>query len=308
MAESILGGTRRARLLPLLGLALLMVVVLAGLAGCGANAADDPVMAAEVNGHSITLAQYQQMLGVYRAVNARSNTFTDWRQVSERNDLASTQRQVLDILINIELMREQLRQQHVTVSQADIQSARTTLNTTISTDREQLKKSPDAALRALLDALTPDVVDLLSEQNALQTALQAHGKIPAVHLRGIQAKDQAAAQKLQQQAESGIDFATLARANSQNSSTGSQGGEIGVIYPGTVSPQFDQEVFGPKSHPGKYVIVPIQESYWLFELSDLGPHSLSTITDAQTESSAVSSWLDEVVRPQASIKEYIILG
>ena len=64
--ESGLGRIRRARLLPLLGLVLLLTVI---LAGCGANAGADPLLAAKVNGHGITLAQYQQMLNLYRAAS-----------------------------------------------------------------------------------------------------------------------------------------------------------------------------------------------------------------------------------------------
>src|SRR6478609_918490 len=86
---------RRAPLLPLLGLMM---------------------MAAKVNGHPVTLAQYQQMLALYRSTNARNNFFTDWRIASQRADLASTQQQVLDLLITTELTREQLSKQHLTVS------------------------------------------------------------------------------------------------------------------------------------------------------------------------------------------------
>src|SRR5690349_6269699 len=54
---------RPARLAPLLALMMMAVML---LAGCGANAASDPLLAAKVNGHPVTLAQYQQMLALYR--------------------------------------------------------------------------------------------------------------------------------------------------------------------------------------------------------------------------------------------------
>ena len=304
MAESVHEWIRSARLLPLLALVLLAAL----LAGCGANAANDPLLAAKVNGHGITLAQYQQMLAVYRATNARNDLLTDWRRASERDNLVSVQQQVLGILIDVELLREQLSQQHITVSQKAVQTARDTLNGQIATNRKTLEKSPDPQLKALLDALTPDVVTILAEQEAYQAAIQEKGKAPAVHLRGIETNDLQTAQQLQQKAQSGSDFAELAKANSQNRATGAQGGEIGTLFIGQISEEFDNAVFARGAHPGKYLIQQIQNNYWLFELTDLGPHALSTVSDAQTQSSVVSAWLDKVVQPAATVEEYVTVG
>jgi PPIC-type PPIASE domain/SurA N-terminal domain len=306
-AESELGWKRRARRLPLLGLLGLLLAVMA-LAGCGANAASDPLLAAKVNGHGVTLAHYQQMLAVYRAANARSNLFSDWRTVNQRKDLGTTQQQALDYLINIELLREQLKQQHITVSQKDIDTARNTLKSQVEDDRKQLAQGPDPALQALVDAVTPDIIDLLSEQSAMQSAMLANGKAPSAHVRGIEAKDQQTARQLQQQAEGGTDFATLAKDNSQDQSTASQGGEIGTIYVGEISTDFDKAVFAPGAHPGKYVIEDIRGNFWLFEVTKVEPQALSTITDSQTQATALSAWLQEIVRPNASIEEYVTLG
>ena len=304
VAESVLGWIRRARLVWLLGLVLLAAL----LAGCGANAASDPLLAAKVNGHGITLTQYQQMLALYRATNARNNLLTDWRNVSERENLASTQQQVLGILIDVELMREQLRQQHINVSAKEVQTARDTLNKEIANLSKQTEQSPDPQLQAMLDTLTPDVITILSEQEAYQAAIQQKGKAPAVHLRGIETNDLKTAQELQQKAQSGSDFGELARANSQNRATGAQGGEIGTLYVGQISDEFDNAVFAKGAHPGKYLIQHIQNNYWLFELTDLGPRALSTITDQQTQASVVSAWLDKVVQPVASVEEYVTVG
>ena len=296
---------RPARLLPLLTLMMMAVML---LAGCGANAASDPLLAAKVNGHGITLTQYQQMLALYRATNARNNLLTDWRNVSERENLASTQQQVLGILIDVELMREQLRQQHINVSAKEVQTARDTLNKEIANLSKQTEQSPDPQLQAMLDTLTPDVITILSEQEAYQAAIQQKGKAPAVHLRGIETNDLKTAQELQQKAQSGSDFGELARANSQNRATGAQGGEIGTLYVGQISDEFDNAVFAKGAHPGKYLIQHIQNNYWLFELTDLGPRALSTITDQQTQASVVSAWLDKVVQPVASVEEYVTVG
>lgn len=308
MAESVLGWIRRIRRARLLPLLLGLMLLAALLAGCGANAASDPLLAAKVNGHGITLAQYQQLLALYRATNARNGLLTDWRSASERGNLASTQQQVLGILIDVELMREQLGQQHITVSQKAIQTARATLNGEIASLQKNNAQSSDPQLRTMLHALTPDVITFLAEQEAYQAAIQQKGKAPGVHLRGIETNDLKTAQELQQKAQSGSDFGELARTNSQNRATGAQGGEIGTLFIGQISDEFDSAVFAPGAHPGKYLIQHIQNNYWLFELTDIGPHALSTLGDAQSESSVVSAWLDKVVQPSASVEEYVTVG
>lgn len=308
MAESVLGWIRRIRRARLLPLLLGLMLLAALLAGCGANAASDPLLAAKVNGHGITLAQYQQLLALYRATNARNGLLTDWRSASERGNLASTQQQVLGILIDVELMREQLGQQHITVSQKAIQTARATLNGEIASLQKNNAQSSDPQLRTMLHALTPDVITFLAEQEAYQAAIQQKGKAPGVHLRGIETNDLKTAQELQQKAQSGSDFGELAKADSQNRATGALGGEIGTLYVGQISDEFDNAVFAPGAHPGKYLIQHIQNNYWLFELTDLGPHAISTINDQQTQASVVSAWLDKVVRPAASVEEYVTVG
>ena len=333
VAQSVLGWIRRARLLPILG----MVAVAVLLAGCGANGAADPLLAAKVNGKGITLSNYQQLLNVYRAIDKGQYSLpTDWRIASQRADLASTQKQVLDSLINIELLRQQLSQQHITVSAHEYQVARDALQGQIAADQKQLAQETDptqrALLKSLLDSITPDVISVLSQQGAMQTALQQRGKLPAVHMRGIETKDMQTAQKLQQQAESGSDFAALARANSLNKTSGAQGGELGTAFVGeistsfaravlnelpvqaassvlgTFSTQFDKAVFAHGAHPGKYVILPFQSGYWLFELTDLGPHPLSTLSNTQALDSVFAAWLTDVVFPTASIEEYVTVG
>lgn len=152
------------------------------------------------------------------------------------------------------------------------------------------------------------MINLLAEQEAMQAAIQEKGKIPSVHLRGIEAKDMQAARDLQQKAESGTDFAKLARENSLAKTSGAQGGELGTYFIGQVTPQFDKQVFAPGAHPGKYLILQLQNTFWLLELTNLGPHTISTLSDSQAQSNAVSAWLEEVVRPAASIEEYVTVG
>src|SRR5260221_11558282 len=100
------GGARR--MLPVFALAMLLCVVL--LSGCGpASSSGGVPAAAAVNGHSVSLAQYQQMVRIFELVN---NTPQDWQSPGGRTGLAGAQRNAPDFLTNLEGVRQQAPAPH----------------------------------------------------------------------------------------------------------------------------------------------------------------------------------------------------
>ncbi len=100
------------------------------------------------------------------------------------------------------------------------------------------------------------------------------------------------AQSLEQQALNGADFGQLAHNNSLDSGTAAQNGTLGTVYQGEgQSPApFDADAFGTGAcakgqcvvHGGtKYVIIPDQGEYLLFELTQPKMASIQSISDSQ---------------------------
>lgn len=296
---------RRAPFAPLL-LGLLLLVAL--LAGCAPGGTADPLLAARVNGRSIALSQYQQLLAVFRASAERNLNPNDWRPASQRQALVDTERQTMDYLINNELMHEQLRQQRLSVSASDVAAAEKQLASVVESLRSQYAQSPDPSLKRLLDALTPDMVRLLSEQQAVQAVLVAKAKLPALQLRAIAVKTYQEAEDLKGKVLNGADFATLAKTYSLDKASGAQGGKIGTIYIGQITNDFDQRVFAPNARPDKYQVMNLDGGYWLFEVTDIGPKPASALTNPQVQQTALDRWLSVVVRAQASVQEYVAIA
>ncbi len=151
---------RRGALALVLGFLLLG----AGLAGCGgAGGQPDLLSVAAVDGHAISLSDYQTVLAIYQALDAQQSMASDWQSPQGRSTLGTVQQQALDFLINLELMRDHLK---TPVSAKAMASAHAQLMST----RAQLVQQEPATLQ-LVNALTPRGIEIFAQQSAIQTAL-----------------------------------------------------------------------------------------------------------------------------------------
>lgn len=307
MFEIIRAGRHGARRLPVLFFGVLLV--LASLAGCSAAsaAASSPVAAASVDGHAVSLGDYQQMTTTFAAIGQLNSQTpgqgaTDWQSPGGRSNLTQTQQQALNFLIDLQLARDELAHNHINVSQKSLTDAKNQLKAAVQSAAQQ---RPDVPVR---QDITSHAIDVLAEQSADQTALLQSTKItvPAVHVRAIIVKTRQEAVSLQQQAEHGTDFGQLAKAHSLDSGTAAQGGEIGTVYLGQDS-SFDKLVF-LAPHVSKYIIVPNSGVYLLAEITQRSEKPLASISNQQTQQSVFSAWLSEVVRAHAHVEKYITVG
>ena len=302
----------RQRRGPLAALALAAVAGATLLTGCGVSGASGPLLAAQINGNGVALSDYQGMLKLYEAENAQQlaqsggqqGSVSDWQSPNGRAGLASIQQSALDFLINLNLLHEQAAAHHVTVPQSDLNKVASQLDGQIQSLAKQQKSDPATA--AVVAALTPRVRQLLVEQNVYQSALIARGnvKVPAAHVRAILRNTCGEAQKLETQAQQGADFGQLAKANSLDTQSAANGGDIGTFTVGQLGTQFDTAVFGTKS-PAKYVVMPVNGQCALFEVTQRTTQPLTASNNAQTEQTVLSAWLTSVVQPQAQVQTFV---
>ena len=305
--------TSRVRLLPrssahrLLAVALLALMLALGLASCAYSPQSDPLAAVSVNGHTTSLSLYQQLLTFYLANANFQGQAQNWRTPSQRSSLSSFKQQLMQLIVNDELLREQLQAQHLSVTAKNQQAAVALVNHAVAQDKALQAKSPnDATIRALVAAETPDVLTFLTNQQAMLMAFAQQGKLPAVSVQVILVSSQADAQQLLGQAQHGADFATLAHQRSLDSATAAKGGVIGApFYVGGLNADFDRAAFGP--HPQHYVIVPVQGDYALFKLGQRSVQPLSNVSDSsgQTQQQYITNWLTDIVQPQAQVHQYV---
>lgn len=308
---------RRGRA-PLLGVLLLAVA----LAGCGLSGAADPLLAARVNDRAISIGDYQAVLRYARAAAGVSNTPADWQSPAGRAGLGVVQDQVMTYLIQSALLDDQIAKCGLTVSAKDQSAARAAVEQTLSQLRAQQGQHPEYV--PVIAAYTPELKRIFSARDMDERTLTQSGaiKTPSAHMREILAGSMAEAQQLRDQARKGADFGQLAKAHSQDQQTAASGGELGIIYQGQITQlgsDFDKQAFAgvtPKHKDGclsantyaagtVYVITPVRDQAFLFEVTQRADRPIKGISDQQTQQAALTGWLNEPVMTKAHITRYV---
>ena len=299
----------RARM-PLL-VVVLAVLGLLSLAGCGANGSSGSglLLAGRVNGHGISLDDYQRVLAALEASNALNNPQTTfgWQTPTGRSSLVQAQNYALEYLIDAELVHEQIVKQHITVSKRDIAAEEKQLS---SGAARIVKQRPgDPAAEAYRKAFNAQLIHLVAMADTEHAAFVAHGTIPTAHVRvlvlkGSSKDTQAKAAQLAQQAKSGADFGQLVQANSQDAQTSANGGDLGTVYAGRFNATFDSKLFTSQD---TYMTIAAGGNVYLFQVTERTNKPLNALNDQQTEGTNLDGWIHDVVRAQykANTEQYI---
>jgi foldase protein PrsA len=310
--RSITSPLAHGRALPtrISGAALLLLCLLGALlAGCAPSAANDPLVAMRVNGTPLSLSSYQQLLKLFDASAALQGSGAvapvGWQSPSDRQTLGSARTETINFFENTAIIKQQLDAQHISVTQKDIDTAVAQLKDQIAQASAQAKSNPsNTGLKALVDAATPDAILLLAQQQAYTVVLASKGSVPTVQARGILVKTLKDANDIVAAAKSGQDFATLAKTRSLDTGSAANGGQLGVVYPGQFIAAFDTHVFKDMQGDG-VVIVPFSSDYGVFQITGRALTPLSTVKDAQAQNSYLTSWVTNVLMPQAKVDLYV---
>jgi parvulin-like peptidyl-prolyl isomerase len=305
MASSALRPHRARRyLLPTLFAALVGVFA---LTGCGLSVSSDPLVAARVNGHAIPLSAYEDLVRLNRANAAMQATAPDWQSPLGRSQLYPMEKDALDTLIKLQVTRDALASQNIPVSANDVKTARDGLNKQVDSLKAQLKTQPNnAALRNLIDALTPDTLNILSQEVATQNALAKAPVFPSANVRGILVDTAQEADNLLTQAENGADFGQLAKDHSLDTTSAPKGGDLGRVYAGELNDDFTSKVFGPNATNEKYFQMPYGNSFAVFEVTDRKTAALPDGTSSDAQQAAITAWMSTLPKPK--VEQYITIG
>lgn len=288
---------------------LLLSLLGVALAGCAPSAKSDPLVAMRVNGDPVTMSSYQQLLTLFDASAALQGSGAAaaiaWQSPADRQTLASAKAETVSFFKNTLVIKQQLDAQHITVTQKDIDAATAQLNAQIAQARAQAKSNPaNTGLQALVNAATPDAITLLAEQQAYTLVLADKGSAPTVQARGILVKTQADANSIVAAIKGGQDFATLARTHSLDAGSAANGGDLGAVYPGQFVPAFDASVFKDMKGTG-VVVVSLAPDYGVFQITSRKMSPLSALKNSQAQQQYLTSWVNNVLIPQAKVDLYV---
>src|SRR5262249_53264175 len=111
------------------------LLVMSALSACSPNAASDSLLAGRVDGRPIPLAAYQRIRAVYAAIDAQQETL-NWQLPDGRGLLVGEQQNAFEFLVNLQLVRAQLRHLNIALPQKSIDDANKALQANIASQRE----------------------------------------------------------------------------------------------------------------------------------------------------------------------------
>jgi len=294
----------RRYLIPTLFAALVGVFA---LTGCGLSVSSDPLVAARVNGRAIPLSAYEDLVRLNRANAALQATAPDWQSPTGRSQLYPMEKDALTTLTDLQITRDALASQKITISASDLKTARDSLNKQVTDLKTQLKTQPNnTALRNLIDALTPDTLDILAQKIAAQNALAKAPVFPSANVRGILVDNAPEADDLLAQVKNGADFGQLAKDHSLDTTSAPKGGDLGRIYVGELNDDFTSKAFGPNATNEKYFDMPYGNSFAVFEVTDRKPAALPDGISSQGQQTAIAAWMSTLPKPK--VEQYITIG
>lgn len=301
-------GTLRRTIVGLVSAIGIGLAISVTLVGCAPASNSDPLVAMTVNGTPVPLSAYQQVLAVFTANAAlqadSSASAIGWNSPIDRGMVTSSRKQTIQFFANLFMLQAQMKQQHLTVSQSNIDVATKALQATVMSLKAQLSQTTgNARLRQLINAVTPDAIHWLALQGATYNTFVDKGKVPAAHTYGILVNSKSDSEALIKNLNAGADFTTLAKTHSLDS-TATSGGNLGTIWVGQISPQFDSQVFVSKKIPAFFAI-PVTNAYGVFEVvGGVNLTALNTVGDQATEQNYLNAWLNEVLAPHAVVHVY----
>lgn len=254
-------------------------------------------MAATVNGQPIYLATYEEALARY----GQSQTLLPPSSAAV-DDAASLRARVLDLLIERALIEQAAAENgiEVTPEMVDEQVAelrRVAEEAGGEGSFEAWLEANQWSLEAFREALA---YEMLTERVAAVVTADVPATVQQVHARYIQVDDAGLAQSLHQQIVDGGDFAELARQNSLDQTTGSQGGDLGYFPQGSLLvPEIEAAAFSLNPGETSEVITATtpdgsQATYYIVQVIDVDPaRPLSPDARATLLQERFESWLQE---------------
>ena len=283
---------------------LLALAVMIGLSGCSSTSPAGPLAAATVNGHAIALDDYEQLLAFAEAASSTGGPY-NWQSDTGRTNAGNVQSQVLGFLVNLELMREALADQHTSISAKELQVAEKQFDDNIKSGETSSDPTTKEDAEAQLPYVTGRVRYLISEQTAYEAKLISVLNLWTVHLYDIIVSTKSQADQLLSQLQGGADFAQLAEKTSPNATY-----DYGTAWYGELPTVFSTPVFGAnpdKDTPPKYSVVAYNDQYVVTEVTDKAKQKLSTVTDTTSQTNIFSAWLQNVYYNTMKHQEFVYI-
>jgi parvulin-like peptidyl-prolyl isomerase len=256
------------------------------------SATPEPPAAARVNGETIYLGDFYRELEQYKSFLESQGTDLNSQEGQERMEQARDR--ILTMMIERVLTRQAAEKAGVVVGEDQVEQYM----------RDMIAESGgEEAFRAKLRKWGETIEQAKREVRAqligMQMTQRAVAQVPEsdeqVHARHILVDTREEALRIRSQLEAGADFASLAKAHSQDESTRDSGGDLGYFPRGIlISPEVEEVAFSLQ--PGQFSeVISSTMGFHIVQVVErdpdraIGAHTLQLLREQ-----AISEWIESL--------------
>jgi peptidyl-prolyl cis-trans isomerase D len=221
------------------------------------------------------LAQSKALNREQIKINLNGSAFMSSAQKEQLNDLASQQRDVSYIAIQTENFEEE-----VSVTQSQISDYFNDNRSSFVEGRKVKVDFVELTLDAMEEPESPSAEDL---QNLYDENEELYTNPERRRAQHILVENEDLANDLLGQIKGGADFAELAKANSEDTSSNEEGGDLGFFESGLMGAEFDEAAFAMNIGDVSDVVATDYGYFHIIKLTDIEPKTIQNFEEVESQ-------------------------
>ena len=221
------------------------------------------------------LAQSKALNREQIKINLNGSAFMSSAQTEQLNDLASQQRDVSYIAIQTENFEDE-----VSVTQSQISDYFNDNRSSFVEGRKVKVDFVELTLDAMEEPESPSAEDL---QNLYDENEELYTNPERRRAQHILVENEDLANDLLGQIKEGADFAELAKANSEDTSSNEEGGDLGFFESGLMGAEFDEAAFAMNIGDVSDVVATDYGYFHIIKLTDIEPKTIQNFEEVESQ-------------------------
>ena len=221
------------------------------------------------------LAQSKALNREQIKINLNGSAFMSSAQTEQLNDLASQQRDVSYIAIQTENFEDE-----VSVTQSQISDYFNDNRSSFVEGRKVKVDFVELTLDAMEEPESPSAEDL---QNLYDENEELYTNPERRRAQHILVENEDLANDLLGQIKGGADFAELAKANSEDTSSNEEGGDLGFFESGLMGAEFDEAAFAMNIGDVSDVVATDYGYFHIIKLTDIEPKTMQDFKEVESQ-------------------------
>ena len=221
------------------------------------------------------LAQSKALNREQIKINLNGSAFMSSAQTEQLNDLASQQRDVSYIAIQTENFEDE-----VSVTQSQISDYFNDNRSSFVEGRKVKVDFVELTLDAMEEPESPSAEDL---QNLYDENEELYTNPERRRAQHILVENEDLANDLLGQIKGGADFAELAKANSEDTSSNEEGGDLGFFESGLMGAEFDEAAFAMNIGDVSDVVPTDYGYFHIIKLTDIEPKTIQNFEEVESQ-------------------------